>query len=205
MLAEFSPKKGNFRSFSEQILQRVDPNINSKKDYIQDDYVFHLLVSDGLIFLCLADREFGRTRPFSFLEDIRNRFLSQYGRRWQSAKPMEMNSDFARVLSRQMDYFSNNPSADRIQKVRQELNEVKDILTDDIGKLLDRGEKMHLLVEKTEDLSMGATQFRQRSTQLKRHMCVKSCKMTIILIIVILVIFFIILLSACGGFTFKNC
>jgi len=47
-----------------------------------------------------------------------------------------------------MDYYSNGTNTDRILKVRKEIDEVKSIMVENIEKVLERGEKIELLVEK---------------------------------------------------------
>ena len=59
-----------------------------------------------------------------------------------------------------------------------------------IEKVLERGEKIELLVEQTEALQHNAFEFKKGSTQLKRAMWWKNMKITIILILVVLVLSF---------------
>lgn len=64
------------------------------------------------------------------------------------------------------EYYSNNPSADRINEVRGEIAAVKDVMVHNIEKVLERGEKMELLVDKTDNLNQQAFQFKKKSTQV---------------------------------------
>jgi vesicle-associated membrane protein 7 len=58
------------------------------------------------------------------LEDIHGRFVKTYGRAALTALAYAMNDEFSRVLSQQMDYYSNDPNADRINRMRGEINQV---------------------------------------------------------------------------------
>lgn len=33
-------------------------------------YHFHVIVDDGIIYLCMADEEFGKRQPYAFLEEV---------------------------------------------------------------------------------------------------------------------------------------
>lgn len=33
-------------------------------------YHFHVIVDDGLIYLCMADEDFGKRQPYAFLEEV---------------------------------------------------------------------------------------------------------------------------------------
>ena len=62
--------------------------------------------------------------PFAFLEDIHGRFVKTYGRAALTALAYEMNDGFSRVLSKQMDYYSNDPNADSINRMKGEMDQV---------------------------------------------------------------------------------
>ena len=57
-----------------------------------------------------------------------------------------------------------------VLQVRGQLNEVKDIMVENIEKVLQRGEKIELLVDKTEALSQSAKRFQTQSKSLKNVM-----------------------------------
>lgn len=61
--------------------------------------------------------------PFSYLEDIHMRFMKNYGRVAPYAPAYAMNDEFSRVLHQQMEFFSSNPSADTLSRVRGEVGE----------------------------------------------------------------------------------
>lgn len=65
-------------------------------------HTFHYLVENGLVFLCMAEGSFGRRIPFSFLENIRTRWIETYGDRGKTALAYGMNEDFSRVLQKQV-------------------------------------------------------------------------------------------------------
>jgi len=111
---------------------------------------------------------------------------------------------FARVLQIQMNFYSKDPEADRITKVRGEIDEVKSVMVANIEKVLERGEKIELLVEQTEALQHNAFEFKKGSTQLKRAMWWKNMKITIILILVVLAVVYLAAALACG-WRFQKC
>lgn len=50
--------------------------------------------------------------------------MKNYGRVAHHALAYAMNDEFSRVLHQQMEYFSSNPSADTLNRVRGEVSEV---------------------------------------------------------------------------------
>jgi len=204
VLAEYTGTSGNFTTVTRRILEKIPPQ-DAKMSYVYDRHIFHYIVEDGITYLCMADEEFGRRIPFAFLEDIKNRFRATYGDRGKTAIAYGMNTDFSRVLQNQMDYYSNNPGADRINRVRGEIDEVKSVMVHNIEKVLERGERIELLVDKTESLNQNAFKFKKASNQLKRSMWWKNVKIMIILIVVVIVVVYCIVAIACKGLWFQKC
>eukprot|EP00732_Lithocolla_globosa_P006534 Lithocolla_globosa_v1_NODE_7658_length_917_cov_25.230858.p1 type:complete len:236 gc:universal NODE_7658_length_917_cov_25.230858:842-135(-) len=204
VLAEYTNTTGNFTTVTQAILDKI-PTSNSKMSYVYDRYLFHYIAEDGLVYMCMADEEFGRRVPFAFLEDIKRRFINTYGDRGKTAIPLGMNAEFSKVLSKQMGYYSENPDADRINEVRNEIDTVKNVMVQNIEKVLERGERMELLVDKTDNLNQQAFQFSKRSTQLKRAMWWKNIKLMIILAFVCLIVLYILVCFACGFPAWHKC
>lgn len=62
--------------------------------------------------------------PFAFLDDIHQRFVRTYGRAIHSAQAYSMNDEFSRVVSQQMEFYSNDPNADRMSRIKGEMSQV---------------------------------------------------------------------------------
>jgi vesicle-associated membrane protein 7 len=116
-----------------------------------------------------------------------------------------MNDEFSRTLEKKMQYFNTNPNADKINAVRSQIDDVKNTMVTNIEKVLERGEKIELLVDKTETLNQQAFAFKKKATHLKRLMWWQNFKLQLIIFLIVAVVIFIITLVACGGFTFPKC
>jgi hypothetical protein len=57
------------------------------------------------------------------------RFMKNYGRVAHSALAYAMNDEFSRVLHQQMEFFSSNPSADTLNRLRGEVSEASAFLS----------------------------------------------------------------------------
>ena len=55
-------------------------------------------------------------------------------------------------------------TSDKVQMVRNEVDRVKDIMVANVETLMDRGERLELLVDKTENLSQHSVSFRRAGT-----------------------------------------
>lgn len=82
----------------------------------------------------------------------------------------EYETEFAAKMKEKMDYFANNPNADAISRVRGGIADVKNIMIENIEKVLERGERFELLVEKSSQLGQEAFIFKKEARRLKRQM-----------------------------------
>jgi len=191
--------EGNFVEAVRKILPNIPTKADAKTTYTSDSVSFHIVVENGLIYMCAADPDFGRLQPYAFLEDIVTRFKgSALASRAQFAADGELDRDFSNVLSQQMERFSRGDQ-DNVSKLRSQVDEVKGIMTQNIEKVLERGERLEDLIASTNELEAQSQTFQKTSRRVSRKMWWKNTKMTLCLIgvgiIALLVIILIILFS----------
>ena len=102
-----------------------------------------------------------------------------------------------------MTYF-NSPSADSFASVTSKLHDTKAIMVNNIEAILARGEKLDILVERTEVLSESSSQFAKSSRKLRDAMWWRRVKMYM-LIFVIFALCLWLLTSFICGFDYKKC
>lgn len=64
---------------------------------------------------------------------------------------------------------------------------VKGILMENIERLMDREEKISLLVEKTQEMQGQSFTFAQKSTELKRKLCWRNFRLYIVIAVLLMV------------------
>ncbi|WVZ13147.1 hypothetical protein V8G54_017677 [Vigna mungo] len=116
--------------------------------------------------------------PFAFLEDIHKKFVKTYGRAILSSPAYAMNDEFSRILSQQMDYYSNDPNADRLNRLKGEMTQVRTVMVDNIEKVLERGGRLELLVEKTSAMNNNSIRFRKHSRRYKNNLWWSNVRLT---------------------------
>mmetsp|Transcript_17517 Transcript_17517/g.40674 ORF Transcript_17517/g.40674 Transcript_17517/m.40674 type:complete len:166 (-) Transcript_17517:199-696(-) len=156
--------------------------------------------------MCMSDEETGTRQPFSFLDALKSRWFSAYGNRGATALAYGMNEDFCNVISRQMEQHSYQAASevDTISRVRVEIDEVKSVMVQNIERVLERGERIELLVDKTDNLNTTAFAFRKQSVSLRRALWWKNAKLVLALAGIVVAIALVIVMSACG-LTFSKC
>ena len=209
VLAEFTATSGNFTTVTRRILEKL-PATSSRMSYLYDGregqggHVFHFVCEQGLVFLCMADEGFGRHVPFAFLDAVIRLWSSRYGDRGGSAVAYGMNDDFSAILQQQMDYHSSRSAADQINRVQGEIDEVRSIMVENIERVLERGEKIELLVDKTENLNHQAFRFKKQSRALRNMMWWKNVKIVLFALSLVAIAGLILSMIICG-IDFSKC
>ncbi|GAB2287163.1 hypothetical protein Dimus_021547 [Dionaea muscipula] len=205
ILAEYTEFTGNFTSIASQCLQKL-PATNNKFTYNCDGHTFNFLVSDGFTYCVVAVESVGRQLPMAFLERVKDDFNKKYGGgKAATALAKSLNKDFGPKLKEHMQYCVDHPEEmNKLAKVQAQISEVKGVMMENIEKVLDRGEKIELLVDKTDNLRNQAQEFRQQGTKIRRKMWFQNMKIKLIVLGIIIALILIIVLSVCHGFHCGN-
>ncbi|KAL8108611.1 hypothetical protein AgCh_024905 [Apium graveolens] len=152
----------------------------------------------------VADEASGRQVPIAFLERVKDDFVARYGGgKAATATANSLNKEFGPKLKEHMQYCIDHPEEiSKLSKVKAQVSEVKGVMMENIEKVLDRGEKIELLVDKTENLHQQAQDFRTAGTQIRRKMWFQNMKIKLIVLGILIALILIIILSVCQGF---NC
>ncbi|XP_023540193.1 putative vesicle-associated membrane protein 726 [Cucurbita pepo subsp. pepo] len=203
IIAEYTGFSGNFTSIASQCLQKL-PASNNKFTYNCDGHTFNYLVENGFTYCVVAIEAAGRQIPIAFLERVKEDFNKRYGGgKASTAAAKSLNKEFGSKLKDHMQYCVDHPEEiSKLAKVKAQVSEVKGVMMENIEKVLDRGEKIELLVDKTENLRSQAQDFRTQGTKMKRKMWYQNMKMKLIVFGIVLALILIIILSICHGF---NC
>eukprot|EP00250_Pteridium_aquilinum_P026752 c33534_g1_i1 orf=188-892(+) len=218
VLAEQTAFSGNFSTIAVQCLEKL-PSYNSRQTYACDGHSFNYLIDDGFVYLVVANDSVGRELPFAFLERVKEDFKKQYVEGEQHTShdfdiefgfedkfdiAYSLDKEFGPKLKEHMQYCSDHPEElSRIARVKSTLSDVRGIVIENIEKILDRGEKIELLVDKTENLRFQADSFQRQGRQLRRKMWLQGVKIKLAMFGITFLFILIIWLSICHGFRCK--
>ena len=196
---------GNFPTVTRVLLSKIPPT-DGRMTYVYDSYTFHYIVENGICYLCMSDEPNKHRVPYAFLNDMKEQFLAKYGLdAAQKAIAFSFNEEFSSTIEDRMNYYNAGGSADQIDNVRNQIDEVKGVMVQNIEKVLERGEKIELLVDKTDRLNQQAFKFEASSRNLRKAMYWKKMRCRIFIGVGVLFLLYLFAASACGGVTFPRC
>ncbi|XP_041088272.1 synaptobrevin homolog YKT6-like [Polyodon spathula] len=140
----------------------------SRASVKEQEYLCHVYVrNDSLSAVVIADNEYPSRVCFTLLDKVLDEFSKQVDRiDWPSGSPATINYT---TLDGYLAKYQNPREADPMSKVQAELDETKIILHNTMESLLERGEKLDDLVQKSEHLGNTSKAFYK--TARKQNSC----------------------------------
>ena len=187
LLAEIAFTSGNMADIAMRILRRLPvapPGARRSYKY-ESGYTFHFLCDSSLVFIAM-ERDVGADSAFSLLTRVQQKWIAQYGTATRLVGASSAYRDFERTLSdlvEQGDDVSSSTGApstsngvgahdgqgngacggdeemEELGAVQEKLEGIKSVMADSIEKVLERGERIDLLVDKTDRLHQQAFKF----------------------------------------------
>jgi vesicle-associated membrane protein 7 len=192
-----------------EILSRLDHTVDTRRSFKTTgkagvpDLHYHLQVYKGLTVLAVSGSEFSKRCAHQYLNEALTQFL-QTTKDWTSAPAYHFQSIFGRQLEQIAEQYSN-PMHDKVTYIKSQLNEATDDKIEEMNLLIKRGERIDILVDKTETLESQSVTFSDQARTLKLKFFWKNIRFIVIIVLVALVVLFLLVWFGCGVPDFKTC
>mmetsp|Transcript_72102 Transcript_72102/g.181787 ORF Transcript_72102/g.181787 Transcript_72102/m.181787 type:complete len:253 (-) Transcript_72102:39-797(-) len=193
----------------EVLIQNLLKNIESSEvwqSYFYDKYGFHCLmeVETGLRFVCLADKDMGRRLPCGLLCSLQESFNQWYGPpEVAAALPGGMQADFNEEIKTLVNKY-NAPDADRVTVLSEKVRGINNTLAESMEKIMERQEKIDVLVDRSQMLHGAATSFRRDAARLQRKLWWKNARVIFCICFVAILAIVFVVMAECG-FSLHHC
>ncbi|KZM24006.1 uncharacterized protein EKO05_0009377 [Ascochyta rabiei] len=204
----------NASSLVSLVLPKLTHTSSAHKTIDQSKFFIHVVTKSpsdfptaqasagGLTFLVIAERDLGQRIPFGFLTNLEKRFFTEFDTETTNFADLppygcaSFNGALKRLMVEQG--ATQAGQADALRTAQREIEGVREIMTENIERVLERGEHMSVLVDKTGRLGDNARDFRVRSRTLKRRMWWKNVKLMVLLCLVIIFLIYLFVGFGCG-------
>ncbi|ODV94883.1 hypothetical protein PACTADRAFT_50734 [Pachysolen tannophilus NRRL Y-2460] len=145
--------------FAETVAGRTEPGQRQSVEEGQT-YVGHIYArQEGVAAFIITDKEYPARPAHSLLNKILEEYLSLHPpSEWLSVETSSASLEFP-DLNNYLSKYQDPSQADSILKVQRELDDTKIVLHKTIESVLQRGEKLDALVDKSEALSSSSRMF----------------------------------------------
>ncbi|XP_075539516.1 vesicle-associated membrane protein 7-like [Dermacentor variabilis] len=148
----------DFEYLLTDVLKEIPPHADFKTTRSRGGYVFHLLVEQGLIYICATLPEASMHQSFTCLFLIKQRFLegSLSSRAW-TAQEHELDRDFGSVIADILNNCNSGRTGDQISQLHRQVEDVRGIMAQNNERVVERGDRLDSLLEKTQDLEQAVS------------------------------------------------
>merc|ERR1719389_509110 len=135
-----------------------------------------------------------------FLADVKDQFCSQFSQVDRTTAP-ENTTQFRRfsLALKKCTEIAYSGGQEKLTAVKQQIEDTRQIMSQNIDKVLERGEKLEDVMDKSEKMKDTADQFRKKGRELRRKMWWQNTKMKIVIAVIVLVVLLLIFFGICRG------
>ncbi|XP_027710385.1 vesicle-associated membrane protein 7-like isoform X2 [Vombatus ursinus] len=158
ILAELALTGGSYQDAVSSVLKLVLLKPEKKTTARIGSYVYHTLLADGITYLCATDNLMDVTLPSAFLDEV-SRTCSENPLMFQESFPPSnaIVADFQQVLGRCMMKYNQNQGEFMISDLKSQVTDVRNSMSQNVGKMLKREEKLNILIDRTDNLQVAVS------------------------------------------------
>lgn len=149
---------------------------------------------DSFTFLLLDEKEVNDVDAFSFLNEVRNEVYKKY-----SIDDLKLFSAFqfsngTEILKKYLKYYNEHPVITKTGEIISDLNLAKDAIIENVEKILERDNKMDLVVKKSAELQKFSENINSITKTIRRNETQRKNKFIIFSVIIVGILIALILI-----------
>lgn len=202
MIAQHALIAGNFTTVTKKVLGNMQPRpLNSARALVQsfvydEKYTYHILSTSTLYFIVLVENT--TMSSASSLQCLKQMQL-QYQNFYQDGQDQRPCGAFGQEMKQlMMSYNNSTEKGGALAPLKIEVDAVKATAVESIGKIIERGEKLDILVDKTDTLQAKATAFKKHSCAVKNTMRKRRLKFMACIGVAVLLVIYLLMSAICG-------
>ena len=199
VLCDHAAAQGNLESVALRALEEL--NLGDTQRCLESGrYRVYVSVSRQLSYLCITDDEYPPGKAFQLLSNIeqalhRERLHDKALR----AGPYALRAEFGDHLAAEM----NKQKGGGVVRLQSKVQTVQRVMSEDMEKLVQRGEGLDDLVDRSDNLAVNSAVFSRTANKLRRKIMWKSIKLWVVLAVILGVVAAIVVILIVLGATHK--
>ena len=172
---DYSPDIESYKDAAKKLIKNLKPNSPNRCTIEIHSYYFHYTLDSTVIYLTLCERGYPRKLAFSYLEQLQAEFTKQYSideilRFSRPYAAINFDPTLAKIRRTYLD--PNTPN--NVKKLNSELLEIHNIMSANINEVLQRGEKLDLIQERSSTLLQESKKFEKYAKYINLQQLYKT-------------------------------
>jgi len=153
------------------VIQRTKPGTRQTVGLTENPFLVHTYVRyDGLAGVVVTQKDYAVRVAYSLLNKMMTDYEERYAQAWKQASAD--GSEEPDFMKRDIQLYQNPAEADKLTQIQKNLDDIKDIMHKNIEEVLNRGETLDALMDRSEDLSATSLTFYKQAK--KQNQCCKA-------------------------------
>ncbi|CBZ28344.1 vesicle-associated membrane protein (vamp),putative [Leishmania mexicana MHOM/GT/2001/U1103] len=185
------------------------PRHGAKVSYQLEQDVFHFFIENDIVYACTTSGHYENRIVFGFLLHIKNAFKTSFAggadrNPHHAGLTPENCHDFSSTLASSRKTFNESPQEDMVCRIKEQLNATREVMLQNLDGIIERGDRIDTLCDRTELLCDEAHGFHSNARSLKHAVLMHKIHIIIGIVIFIAILALITALGICG-IDFKKC
>ncbi|CAH1787521.1 unnamed protein product [Owenia fusiformis] len=147
---------------------------------------FHYLIERGAVFLTVCDKSFSKRLAFAYLEDLQTEFVSQYGQKVATVSRPYSFIEFDTYMQKAKKSYIDSRARRNLGHLNTELQDVQRIMVQNIDDVLQRGEALSVLDDKSRNLSTLSQKYKKDAKYLNLRSTYAKVGAAVVIIVIFL-------------------
>ena len=149
------------------LISRITPNSEPQATIESGQYNIHYLIDNSIIYLSICDKSYPRKLAFSYLSEISHEFWNSHGQEAlsNSARPFGFSS-FDNFLGKTKKIYQDQRAQSNLDKLNNDLADVKKVMTKNIEDLLYRGDSLDKMSDLSSSLRNDSIKYRKHAQKI---------------------------------------
>lgn len=196
---------GEINEVQEDRMDHINLNqsikINKKNINLVIYYKKNIMENNNLItIVILCGDKLMSSFVHNLLEKLMNEYVNEY---YANNRRFEFKLRIKEIINQEEGHLIR--LVENYGSVEGEIAQVRELMNENIDKILQRGENLDTLISKTSNLNTSSSSFRRRTTSVKRRMIWSNVKFLVIVTLTALLVGYILLGLECGLPFYSKC
>jgi len=212
--------EGNFSLVSRLLLRKLQPDGPTRCSYLYNHCVFHYITHASFVYLCMTDGAFPSEPAFAYLAALQSTFLSQHAADCQTVVAYSYQVIFQPAFDSLAQHYNTPPlshhhhsttpsTPSHTHPAQQQPSTVQHVMVANLERILERGERIELLVQKASTMEEPAVRLvldrDEGRTRRKQKVQRGTCRIAAVLAVFLGAVLYVSLTMACGGPKLPKC
>ena len=156
-----------FTQTAKKIFKSLSGHSQPKMIYEYGGHYFAYIIDNNVCYCTLCDRSYEKNLAFSFLEEIKREFSVQHGAEVRNVQRPYSFIKFDTFIQRTKKLYLDTGSERNLEIVRRQLTDAHQIMTKNVYDLLNRGETVQGVLNRTDELVQDSKNWARSTKDLK--------------------------------------